>query len=360
MIEKKFISSVLGQNGFIMLNKSLIKYFESLELTCVLSFLIDKSKLFNFEDFYYTIENLKDDTSLSERALRLCLKKLIDENILIKKEFTGLPPKQYYNLNYERIITIISDSNNPVKSDSNNPVKSDRVKPVKSDSVHTIYNNNKDKKNKVINNKDKKNIKKSFENQNIFFNCDLEAKNNDLKQKELKGNESIKQDNKNDLRGNYEALNNIQKRQVKKLEHLRELGFNKEPISKNEILSYCEALYNANERLLFSIDVWLDWVEYKLSRDKKAIWTAYKANFDKLLTFGNLAELSILNSINSNWQGLFKPSGYEIQEQNYSLRYQGDNKQNEDFIDELLKNGYYPSQAEREAREKEKKENNEE
>ena len=352
MIEKKFISSVLGQNGFIMLNKSLIKYFESLDLACVLSFLIDKSKLFNFEDFYYTIENLKDDTSLSERALRLCLKRLIDENILIKKEFAGLPPKQYYNLNYERVITIISDNINTLKNDSDNPCTFDRVKPVKNASVHTIYNNNKDNKNKVINNKDKKNIKKSFENQNLFSFCDLEAKNDDLKQKELKSDESIRQDNKNDLRGDYEALNTIQKRQVKKLEHLRQLGFNKEPTSKNEILSYCEALYNANERLLFSIDVWLDWVEYKLSRDKKAIWTAYKANFEKLISFGNLAELSIQNSINSNWQGLFKPNGNETQEQNYSLRYQGDNKQNEDFIDELIKNGYYPSQEEREARER--------
>ena len=208
---------------------------------------------------------------------------------------------------------------------------------------------NKDKKEINLN---KKNIKKSFENQNIFSFCDLEAKNNDLKQKELKSDENIKQDNKNDLRGNYEALSTIQKRQVKKLEHLRELGFNKEPTSKNEIISYCEALYNANERLLFNIDAWLDWVEYKLSRDKKAIWTAYKANFEKLISFGNLAELSIRNSINSNWQGLFKPNGYETQEQNYSLRYQGDNKQNEDFIDELIKNGYYPSQEEREARER--------
>ncbi len=148
---KKILINTLSQNGYIVLNKKLIKHFKSLDLACVLSFLIDRWAYFNGDDFYYTIENLQSDTFLSERNIRKCIKKLIELEILIKKDFTGLPPKQYYNVNYEMIISILNESDNTLKNYT--------INPCKNDSVLTIYNKNKDNNNKINKNKEKKSLK---------------------------------------------------------------------------------------------------------------------------------------------------------------------------------------------------------
>lgn len=300
-----------------------------------------KGLSFEARGLYFYMTSLPDGWDFSEERIAknaniglLKCKRILKELFtigLLKREFT-----HNERGNKKSIYTLFDFST------IENPTIENQM--YENQTINKEINLQRNKDNKEIN-LNKKNIKKSFENQNIFYSCDLE-------QKGQENDKTQRQENKNDLKADFEALNTMQKRQLKKLEHLRELGFNKEPTGKREILSYCEALYNANEKLLFSFDVWLDWVEFKLVRDKKAVWTAYKANFEKLIAFGNLAELSIQNSINSNWQGLFKPSGNKTAEQDYSLRYQGDNKQNEDFIDELIKNGYYPSQEEREARER--------
>ncbi|HEH6263737.1 TPA: hypothetical protein SHR85_001656 [Campylobacter jejuni] len=156
---KKILINTLSQNGYIVLNKTLIKHFKSLDLACVLSFLIDKWAYFNGDDFYYTIDNLQNDTFLSERNIRECIKKLIELEILIKKDFTGLPPKQYYNINYEIVISILNESDNTLKNDTLNPCKNERVNTFKNYSVLTIYNKNKDNNNKINKNKEKNSLK---------------------------------------------------------------------------------------------------------------------------------------------------------------------------------------------------------
>lgn len=156
---KRILINTLSQNGYIVLNKALIKHFKSLDLACVLSFLIDKWAYFNGDDFYYTIENLQSDTFLSERNIRECIKKLIELEILIKKDFTGLPPKQYYNINYEMVISILNEIDNTLKNDTLNPCKNERVNTFKNYSVLTIYNKNKDNNNKINKNKEKKSLK---------------------------------------------------------------------------------------------------------------------------------------------------------------------------------------------------------
>lgn len=148
---KKILINTLSQNGYIVLNKTLIKHFKSLDLACVLSFLIDKWAYFNGDDFYYTIDNLQNDTFLSERNIRECIKKLIELDILVKKDFTGLPPKQYYNINYEIVISILNESDITIKNDT--------INPCKNYSVLTIYNKNKDNNNKINKNKEKKSLK---------------------------------------------------------------------------------------------------------------------------------------------------------------------------------------------------------
>lgn len=261
---KKLLINTLSQNGFVVLNKALIKYFESLDLACVLSFFIDKWAYFNGDDFYYIIENIKEDTFLSERNIRACIKRLIELKILIKKDFQGIPPKQYYNLNYDMVVSILNDTNITYKNDMINPCKNDRVKPLKNDS-DIIDNKNKDNKNKDNN---KKNKKKDLKNEaiNLFYFFEKDIK-------------------------------------------------------------------------YFDINEWIEWVDYKLSKETKITIATFNKNIEQLIDFGVTAKESINASISSNWSGLFQvKSKNNI---NYSLMHENGTEHQKKYVEEwdyILKN----------------------
>jgi hypothetical protein len=96
-------TNVLSSSSFIILNEALIKEL-GLNEALILGFLIDRWEEVSYGDFYYTIDDLSKDTTLSDRICRKCLQTLVNQNILIKTNFTGLPPKQYYNINCRTII----------------------------------------------------------------------------------------------------------------------------------------------------------------------------------------------------------------------------------------------------------------
>ena len=242
---KKIVSNILGASSFIIVNKALIRDLGGYE-ALILGFLIDKWNYFDFNDFYYTIDDLSVDSSFSDRICRKALQSLINKGILIKKEFTGLPAKQYYNINDELILNLLNnESDSPSKSENPSPSKSDRARDSKSDIAlnnniynnNIINNNNKEKNNKENNNKNSKNIKKVAKS--IFD----------------------------------EALE----------------------------------LYPQDEKLSFSYDEWKEWVEYKKARSKNLTILTFKKNLEQLKSFGNLAKEAIDNSISNNWVGLFKP-----------------------------------------------------
>lgn len=97
------IINTLSMGGFVIVNKALIKYFGENDTPIVLSFIIDKWEDNKREDFYYKVSDLMEDCKLSERKVQSCIKNLIQDGILIKKEFKGLPAKQYYNINVKKI-----------------------------------------------------------------------------------------------------------------------------------------------------------------------------------------------------------------------------------------------------------------
>lgn len=179
---KNLISNVLGINSFVILNKAVIKALGMHEAVA-LGFLIDKWAYFQHADFYYTIQDLSNDTELSERECRNIIRKLMDKGILIKRAFEGIPPKQYYNINQNAIIDILKNpmptkenqtkdltlaDSNHFKSDTLNPCKNDRVNTCKN--VSDIYINNKLSNNKDINNTEKEKIKKEKELADSLFN----------------------------------------------------------------------------------------------------------------------------------------------------------------------------------------------
>ena len=201
---KNLISNVLGINSFVILNKAVIKALGMHEAVA-LGFLIDKWAYFQHADFYYTIQDLSNDTDLSERECRNIMRKLMDKGILIKRAFEGIPPKQYYNINQNAIIDILKNpmpkkekptlenptkdltlaDSNPFRNDTFNPCKNDRVNTCKNDS--DIYNNNKVSNNKDINNTEKEKIKKEKElTDSLFVSFGFEKENadSDFKAKE--------------------------------------------------------------------------------------------------------------------------------------------------------------------------------
>ena len=106
---QNLISNVLGINSFVILNKAVIKALGMHEAVA-LGFLIDKWAYFQHADFCYTIQDLSNDTGLSERKCGRIICNLLDKGILIKKgikhaiSLDGAPLKQFYNLNKDALI----------------------------------------------------------------------------------------------------------------------------------------------------------------------------------------------------------------------------------------------------------------
>lgn len=81
----------------------------------------------------------------------------------------------------------------------------------------------------------------------------------------------------------------------------------KEKIIKKEKKSISEQaleLYQPNQH--FSLDDWIEWIEYKSARCKNLTLQTFKQNFNFLIGLGSSAKASISQSINHNWQGLFE------------------------------------------------------
>lgn len=103
---KNLIIELLSQDGYYTLNKKLVKLI-GLENAFLLSFFIDKYKFFN-DEFFYTKENILNETRLTEYSLNSSLRFLKDNDLItiIKK---GCPAKNYYNINFNEIQNLLED-----------------------------------------------------------------------------------------------------------------------------------------------------------------------------------------------------------------------------------------------------------
>ena len=176
---KDLIIELLSQDGYYTLNKRLVKLI-GLENAFLLSCFIDKYKFFN-EEFFYTKENILNDTRLTEYSLNASLKFLRDNNLItiIKK---GCPAKNYYNINFDKIQNLLENDttrqtendttgqseNNTTSSfqiittsDIENNITSDcEINTTSNSENTTTYNKNKISKNKEIKTNNKENILK--------------------------------------------------------------------------------------------------------------------------------------------------------------------------------------------------------
>ena len=100
---------------------------------------------------------------------------------------------------------------------------------------------------------------------------------------------------------NKEIVTQIKKEKKENFLTKKEKNLKKE---KKSISEQALELYQPNQH--FSLDDWREWVEYKSARCKNLTLQTFKQNFKFLLGLEINAKLSISQSINHNWQGLFE------------------------------------------------------
>ena len=106
--KSKYIGMLLSNDGFIVINKSLIKLI-GLNSAILIGELISEynyyekeKKLIDNTWFYSTTPNIEENTGLSRYQQDEAIKKLQKEKIIDIK-IMGMPSKRYFKINYENI-----------------------------------------------------------------------------------------------------------------------------------------------------------------------------------------------------------------------------------------------------------------
>lgn len=108
------ISKLLSTDGFIQVNKTLIKKLglhEAImigELCAEYNYWEIHNKL-EEDMFYSTRENIENNTGLSEHLQRKALKTLQEHDIITCKKM-GIPAVNYYKINFDKLLTMLSTS----------------------------------------------------------------------------------------------------------------------------------------------------------------------------------------------------------------------------------------------------------
>lgn len=102
------ILQFIAQDGFIMLNKSIIKII-GLHESIVLGAFASKQ---NYNDgwFYFTYEEIEEITTLSKHQASKAIENLINSNVLIDKR-EGVPCRRYFMLQVDELVNCLSLKN---------------------------------------------------------------------------------------------------------------------------------------------------------------------------------------------------------------------------------------------------------
>lgn len=108
------ISKLLSTNGFIQVNKALIKKLGLHEAILIGEFCAEynyweERNMLDDGYFYSTRDNIEENTGLSEHYQRKALSTLYELGI-ITIEKRGLPAKNYYKINFDVLLSIIEES----------------------------------------------------------------------------------------------------------------------------------------------------------------------------------------------------------------------------------------------------------
>jgi hypothetical protein len=102
------LKKIIGNQAHWTLNKVLVREL-GLRNTLVLQHFIDLSEnLFGGEEFYQQRERIMDELCLSEWDVKMALKELKDKEVIFV-ERKGMPQKNYYKVNTEKVFSILNE-----------------------------------------------------------------------------------------------------------------------------------------------------------------------------------------------------------------------------------------------------------
>jgi len=137
---EEFVLGTIGSDPYLVVNKRLLRQFGPV-IALFINNLVDKYRYFNSQGtldeqngFYLTYEDQQYQTGIKEGQLRKCKNELINIDIL-KTKMKGIPPKEYYYLNFEKLAGVFleqakektekpPDSDEPLKVCGTNPLRS--------------------------------------------------------------------------------------------------------------------------------------------------------------------------------------------------------------------------------------------
>ena len=143
--------SMISSNNYIVVNKQIARAF-GLEEAVILGELASEMEYWqqrgelNDGYFYSTIENVKDNTTLSEKRQRSALNALKKAGIIDVK-LAGMPAKRYIRINENQLAPILL--NNSGQNGVTSFAKTEKQEPPKRQ-VNNNINNNKNNNNKEI------------------------------------------------------------------------------------------------------------------------------------------------------------------------------------------------------------------
>lgn len=146
------IIDLLANNNYIIANKTIARLY-GLEEAILLGELASECKYWQGRDelkdgwFYSTIENVKENTTLSEKRQRSALTNLKIAG-LVDMKLAGIPAKRYIKINTEQLWQILT--NNIRQSGETSSAKSDELDAPKGSTNNNNLNNNKNSNKKDI------------------------------------------------------------------------------------------------------------------------------------------------------------------------------------------------------------------
>lgn len=113
-IKKKLLSKTLGKHSYWTLNKQLVKTI-GLEATLILQHIIDLQSVFDKDEVFQSQSEMADELGISEYAIKNRIPELVKLGLVnvIRK---GVPCKNYYSTNDDKILDILVEQLDDTKS----------------------------------------------------------------------------------------------------------------------------------------------------------------------------------------------------------------------------------------------------
>lgn len=121
-MEHKIIADLLRQGGFLMVNKAMLKMF-GVKNTLVLSIILDKGHVYNYEHFYCTREYIREMTGMIVPSITKIIAFWRDLGVITSVK-EGVPAKTYYTINLDALVKTITPAFDTTSSEMENNLSS--------------------------------------------------------------------------------------------------------------------------------------------------------------------------------------------------------------------------------------------